>query len=234
MRTLNGLFHPVTIIILVILMVLYFNRDAVFPEAAESQEVKQLLTRVDSVVEQMAEGGEQPFAGEGERGFSASSPQPPESTSESLDTLRQRQAVDAGKVDAGERPGAAAGDAQDAETERPPAAVEPMTVWEAARRAAWYGDMPRALAGYRRLIAMQPDNYDAHGELGNILLHMGDVRGAADAYAKAAVLLQRYGHRGAAWQVMELVSRLDQAKARQLYQQLYGAPAARQGALSPQ
>lgn len=96
--------------------------------------------------------------------------------------------------------------------------AKPIEVWEAARRSAWQGDSQLAIEKYRSLIAIQPDNYDAYGELGNVLLRNGDTDAAVDAYYQAALLLSQSHYPQVAWRVLDIVSRLDQKKGQELYE----------------
>src|SRR5206468_2126751 len=50
------------------------------------------------------------------------------------------------------------------------------------------GDLPGALAAYRKAIALKPDYLEAHYNLGNALLDRGDLPGAVAAYQKAIAL----------------------------------------------
>lgn len=109
--------------------------------------------------------------------------------------------------------------------EAAPADKELLSLWMEARHAAWSGRPNKAVAHYRELIAVQPDNYDAHGELGNVLLQLGDTAGAVEAYARSSLLLSRFGHQQAAWYLLGVVSRLDREKAQSLYQELHSRAA---------
>lgn len=97
----------------------------------------------------------------------------------------------------------------------PPA--EPLVVWRAARAAVWQGDLDSAVVHYRQLIALQPDNYDAHGELGNVLLAQSDISGATEAYVQAARLIRKAGNIEVARRVAGIVAMLDEARGKALY-----------------
>ncbi len=57
-----------------------------------------------------------------------------------------------------------------------------------ARAAFANGDVNGALAGYRQLIAKNPEDMGARGELGNVLYAIGQVGDAAQAYFDTASL----------------------------------------------
>lgn len=98
--------------------------------------------------------------------------------------------------------------------------IDPLMLWQSARRSAWDGDADKAIQDYRALIALQPKNYDAYGELGNVLLQKGDIDAAVDAYSQAAILISQSRYPQVAWRVVEIVSQLDQHRAQQLYQEI--------------
>lgn len=235
MRILKWLFHPVNIIIVIILFVVFLNRQSLFPEMSGSSEMKQLAKRVDSVAERMERSDDaagtaaavpdfeekdsspqyssapehaEVKAKNSEVGSRASmQPEPPRDDVEERTTANVQQLLSPS-------PGKAQKQAD------APQRVEPRVLLADARRAAWYGDLPAAVSRYKALIAIQPDNYDAYGEMGNVFLTMGDAPAAATAYASSAELLQQAGYPQAAWQLWTMVSRLDQQKARELYRLL--------------
>ena len=96
--------------------------------------------------------------------------------------------------------------------------ADPLVVWDAARRAAWEGKYDVAVGKYRELIGLQPGNFDAYGEMGNVLLRQGDMEAAVDAYYQAAMLLSQSRYPQVAWRVLDIVARLDQKKGQQLYE----------------
>jgi hypothetical protein len=51
-----------------------------------------------------------------------------------------------------------------------------------------------------------------------VLLRKGDTGAAAEAYYQAALLLTESDYPQVAWRVLDIVSRLDQEKANELYQ----------------
>lgn len=95
-------------------------------------------------------------------------------------------------------------------------AISPLVHWRAARTAVWQGDLAGAVTHYQKLISVQPDNYDAYGEMGNVLLAQSNTQGAADAYATAATLIFRSGNRQIAYRVANIVTQLDRARGEAL------------------
>lgn len=272
MRVLKWLFHPVNLLIVIVLVALYINRQTLFPELSESPEVKQLVSRFDSVIETLDQGVNQlsgeangggpeddtDAAGSGETGIPVNVAEPPQEQAAAVamaeegtahssgryDDLPEMRAVEpdsmaeqprpvpqssADMTDAlpSETPG---GDvtsqvtrvdvkAESADTEAGTADEEsPLAIWQAARQAAWNGEAESAIESYRALTVLQPDNYDAYGEMGNVLLRKGDTEAAAEAYYQAALLLTKSDYPQVAWRVLDIVSRLDQEKASELYQ----------------
>lgn len=82
---------------------------------------------------------------------------------------------------------------------RPPLAAEPVTpltrdeLVQQARRAFWNGDFEGAEAIYMDVIAQQPGDADAFGELGNLYQSMGKPGQALDAFFEAGVRLKALG-----------------------------------------
>lgn len=253
MPTLRWLFRPVNIIVFIVLLLLFANRHALFStQEGESEQVKQLLSRVDGVVERM-DGVTDDKLQEQRPAVSAPSDTP--SAGETLADVPQMMVQSDSDVEepppfselpAQEEPSSRLslqvmglqqeGDAAPAEEssapEQAPVAAEPLqnedpqVLLGMSRQAAWVGDFEGAAEHYRALLRLQPENYDAHGELGNVLLQMGDRTGAVEAYSEAARLLLGAGYPQAAWQVMMLVSQLDPRKGYALDQRLRKAYAA--------
>jgi len=92
--------------------------------------------------------------------------------------------------------------------------------WQQARIAAWNGDVERAIEYYQTVIALQPDNYDAYGEMGNVMLRTGDREGAAEAYFQAARLLNKTPYRAMAWHLLNVIAWLSPTRAEKLHQEL--------------
>lgn len=104
------------------------------------------------------------------------------------------------------------------------AAGDTASLWRAARTAVWQGDLQRSVELYRQLIALQEDHFDAYGEMGNVLLAQYDVAAAVAAYERAAQILHRQGERMKAHQLVAIITQLDRERGRALYTQLGQQP----------
>lgn len=98
--------------------------------------------------------------------------------------------------------------------------LEPLALWRAARSAAWQGDTALAIKRYRALIARQPNNPDAYGELGNLYVQQGQWPSAVDLYYKAALLLDAAGQPMMAGRLQRIMRGFDHKKADDLYRKL--------------
>jgi tetratricopeptide (TPR) repeat protein len=99
---------------------------------------------------------------------------------------------------------------------------QPATL-EEARQAAWKGQWDKAEAAYRQLQQEQPDNFNIHGELGNLYFMQRKGKEAAGAYYQAATLLAAQGYRRDAIRLMQVVQRLDRELGIKLQQELFGS-----------
>ena len=97
-----------------------------------------------------------------------------------------------------------------------------LQTWNQARISAWQGNFVAAIEQYRTIVKMQPDNFDAYGEMGNVMLLIGDREGAADAYYQAARLINKAGQSMVAWNLLHAIAELDPHKADRLYDELMG------------
>lgn len=104
----------------------------------------------------------------------------------------------------------------------PSAESTPREVWIRARSEVWAGNLDDAISDYRSLIALQPNNFDAHGELGNVLLAQGLVEEALDAYSQAARLLHQGGEPRQTWHLLRFISATDPQRGAQLQNELSG------------
>ncbi len=126
------------------------------------------------------------------------------------------------------KPQKRAAEGREASTQIPEVATTPpspgypqaMAIWRAARDAAWQGDLAASVLRYRELIELQPDNYDAYGEMGNVLLAQQQQTAAIDAYVSAAQLIYRTGDMMMAYRVVAIVTQLDRERGRELYNAL--------------
>ena len=213
MSSYKSFFNPTNMLVVVALLALILFRHSLFPEATESTEVKQLMGKMDEVINDMQSGDEtneqlNTPASESSNDTEPNAPQQMATSKESGDEEKPAKSfANAPEVTDGVDNEAAA-----------------LTVWQTARRAAWDGNSDAAVENYRALVNMQPGNYDAYGEMGNVLMQQGDTQGAIEAYSHAALLLGKSGYPQAAWHVMNIVARFDQAKAQQLHETLYGKP----------
>jgi hypothetical protein len=85
-----------------------------------------------------------------------------------------------------------------------------------AREAFWMHDYAEAETKYRDLIALEPDNPDGYGELGNMYFTRGDWEQAADAYFKAGKLLVQAGRTEQAEVLVEVIRGLNGKQADEL------------------
>ncbi len=229
MQFLKRFFYPIALLLIVLLTVLYLNR-ALFNEKQRTGEVESLVERMDTVMEKLQESrpsveSEQP----------SSAAEPPEEgplAAQQAETEQTPQAattenaggdvVPAPASSSNVEAAATAKPADDTETNEPAAASpeDPWHTWQQARAAAWKGDYTTAIELYREVVAQQPDNFDAYGEMGNVMLNSGDREGAAEAYYQAAVLLNQTPYRMMSWQLLNLIAWLAPEKADSLYEAL--------------
>lgn len=242
--------NPVSILIVTALLVLFLNRGLLFSEQSGSKEVKQLLDRVDGVVERMnANAGSAQFDPQTQYNVEAEGDMP---TAEAVVQTEKAEPDKARSVDnpapaldspsekvasqepegllgpVREKAGKGQATAQNSEPDNnvadevaAAAREKASAIWLQARDAAWRGEPKKAVGSYRKLIAIQPENYGAYGELGNVLWQMGDTEGAVEAYTQCVLLLNHFGHQQSAWYMLGVVSQLDREKAQELYQKLY-------------
>jgi len=96
-------------------------------------------------------------------------------------------------------------------------------LWIAARRFFHRRDYENSIKNYERLIAITQDNYDAHGELGNVYFNQGRIKQAAASYYEAAVVLVRLGQVERAASLVGLLGRMDTEKASELQELITSA-----------
>jgi predicted negative regulator of RcsB-dependent stress response len=102
-----------------------------------------------------------------------------------------------------------------AETESTPATLQE------ARMAAWKGQWDKAEAAYRQLQQENPEDFNIHGELGNLYYMQRKGKEAAEAYYQAATLLAAQGYQRDAMRLMQIIRRLDPALGNKLQQELF-------------
>lgn len=200
MSSYNSFFNPTNMLVVAALLALVLFRHSLFPEATDSTEVKQLMGKVDDVIDNLQKNDS------GDEQVTATVDNTVSTDDGSVNDTKVKSSV----ISAVAEKKQPSGDAQ--------------TLWQTARRNAWEGNSDAAVEAYRALIELQSGNYDAYGEMGNVLLQQGDSAGAVEAYSQAALLLGKSGYPQAAWDVMNIVTQLDQDKAQQLHEALYGKP----------
>lgn len=99
--------------------------------------------------------------------------------------------------------------------------AEVRTAWIEARRAFWNQDIAKAEAAYVKLSTENAAEADLPGELGNLYLSQGRVDDASEQYLEAGRRLLKGSNRGRAGSVVNILSRLDHAKAEQLRQEMF-------------
>lgn len=94
--------------------------------------------------------------------------------------------------------------------------TRPYHVLAAAREAYWLHDHQEAESLYRQLIALDPDNPDGYGELGNLYFTQGKWEEAAAAYFEAGSRLARSGHIMEAENLLDVIRGLESPQANEL------------------
>ena len=92
----------------------------------------------------------------------------------------------------------------------------PYHVLAAAREAYWLRNLEEAEALYRQLIALEPENPDGYGELGNLFFTQGRWEDAATAYFDAGSRLARSGNIMEAENMLEVIRGLNSSQADEL------------------
>lgn len=87
--------------------------------------------------------------------------------------------------------------------------TRPYHVLAAAREAYWMRNNEEAESLYRQLIALEPENPDGYGELGNLYFSLGRWEDAASAYFEAGSRLARTGHIIEAENLLEVIRGLN-------------------------
>jgi tetratricopeptide (TPR) repeat protein len=100
-------------------------------------------------------------------------------------------------------------------TEQQPASLQE------ARLAAWKGQWDKAESVYRELQQANPEDYNIHGELGNLYYMQRKGKEAAEAYYQAATLLAAQGYHRDAMRLAQVIQRLDRDLGTKLQQDLF-------------
>ena len=86
----------------------------------------------------------------------------------------------------------------------------------AAREAYWLRDYATAESKYLQLLALQPDNPDGYGELGNMYFSQGQWEQSAAAYFEAGTRLVQERQLEQARQLVDVIRGLDGSQADEL------------------
>lgn len=97
-----------------------------------------------------------------------------------------------------------------------PAEENAYQILAAAREAYWLRDYATAESKYRQLLALQPDNPDGYGELGNMYFSQGQWEQSAAAYFEAGTRLVKEGQLEQARQLVDVIRGLDGSQADEL------------------
>lgn len=89
-----------------------------------------------------------------------------------------------------------------------------------ARQAFWLGDMQQAENLYLKIIAINVDNINAWGELGNIYYMQAKWTKAANAYAEVALQLINNNDTSQAVFFYHLINQMDRAEAKRVSKRL--------------
>ena len=269
MRVLKWLFHPVYLLVIVVAVAVYINRDVLLAELSQSEEVATLSAKMDSVIASLQKDSERnekqevnkPEDSRQQAGSLRDDSFPVhEDVPAAIDAVRQDSSaggvVDVEKEAVVASPGAHLqaeafsadssvdkgmytdeGSAAEIQGESPEpeasasadirASIVPkvtaeqiLRTWQQARIAAWQGDFASAIEYYQTVMTLQPDNFDAYGEMGNVMLRSGDREGAAEAYYQAAQLINKTPQRVVAWNLLNVIAGIAPHKAEMLYQEL--------------
>ena len=90
-----------------------------------------------------------------------------------------------------------------------PDADESGDLLQQARKAYWNDELLKSRSLYEKYIAVNPNNPDGYGELGNLLSTMGDLDKAAQMYRKAADILTSEGEIDQAQRLEEVLSSIE-------------------------
>lgn len=233
MALIRFLFHPLLWLLLIVLVVTYLYRETLFPNFSQTAEVKSISQQIDGAFEKLQatmeeaieskeeavllEEGDEVVAeptllvAELEPVLAPIEPTTIEPTTIELEVKQVTQ----------DEPVELRNPVMPQQEDNQAAANDgPDELWYQARAALWQGELERSAQLYRQLVEMDGDNFDAHGELGNVYLLLEELELAVDAYSQAALAMSRAGHPQIAWRVLDIVARLDHVRAESLYLQL--------------
>ncbi len=101
-------------------------------------------------------------------------------------------------------------------TDAPDAPFDRRKTLEKARQAYWGEDSAAAIAGYEAILAQDPQDIDALGELGNLYYDQGAYDRAAPLFARVADLALEQGDRTLALSMIAILQQIDPASGKAL------------------
>lgn len=270
MRVLKWFFHPVYLLVIIVAVALYINREVLISELSQSDEAVALLKKMDGVIASLQNSVAPSDKSDAMRTDRLQgqtkpvqiAPQPPvpqnAANAEAASVEESEPAADdepdapafvapsvaephmVGNMVAGAVPSvpamteefpaspvanppegeAVAAGEETASTIRGVTSEQILRTWQQARIAAWQGDLASAIEHYQTVVTLQPDHFDAYGEMGNVMLRSGDREGAAEAYYQAAQRINKTPYRMVSWNLLNVIARLAPQKAELLYQEL--------------
>ena len=105
------------------------------------------------------------------------------------------------------------------------ARVNPYQLLASAREAYWLHDYEQAETIYRELTALEPDNPDWYGELGNMYFSQGKWDESASAYYEAGTRLVKAGRLARARDLVKVIRGLNGSQAQELETMIHDAGA---------
>ena len=105
------------------------------------------------------------------------------------------------------------------------ARVNPYQLLASAREAYWLHDYEQAETIYRELTALEPDNPDWYGELGNMYFSQGKWDESASAYYQAGTRLVKAGRLARARDLVKVIRGLNGSQAQELETMIHDADA---------
>lgn len=239
MEILRRLYQPVTLLVIALAVVLFINREVLFGGKSQSEEVTGLLDRVNEAVARVQADRSPGTVDEDAQDTVPATVQQPKRAANIPAGPTEVSEKEADKPQTAQQPkssqtrAAAAVTANGTATRESGAQAragearqsgmtpeEVWQTWQQARYAASQQNYADAIELYRTVVAQQPYNFDAYGEMGNVMFHSGDRDAAADAYYKAAVLINKSPNRMPAWHLLNVIVWIDTEKADALYQEL--------------
>ncbi len=219
MKLLKWITHPVNLLLVIIVVAIYLNRAELFgtAESVAGDDSHSTATDLDSPSEivQSVDTAAVPVA---------------TNTTAETDVPRVEEMAPTSAAEPAASGAVSEGVVQARETaspsEEPPVTMavttDPAETWRQARLAAWQGELELAVKRYRELAEQAPQSIDAYGEMGNVLMRMGDWSSAADAYQRAALRAAGSGELRTAWYLHSVVAGLDPQRAAELRKEIAG------------